>query len=84
MPVSECSRRRKNERPSPARNGATPPLTVVLVELGADAKRSLDSQKKMAEPFIMLVGNEPSQGRELLWALAQLRAKNAILISQVG
>ena len=64
MPVSECSRRRKNERPCPARNGATPPLTVVLVELGADAKPSLNSLEKITEPFIMLAGNGPSQGRQ--------------------
>src|SRR3954464_1797812 len=64
MPVSECSRRRKNEHPCPARNGATPPLTVVLVELGADAKPSLNSLEKITEPFIMLATNGPSQGRQ--------------------
>src|SRR2546421_9581955 len=64
MPVSECSRRRKNERPCPARNGATPPLTVVLVELGVDAKPSLNSLEKITEPFIMLARNGPSQGRQ--------------------
>lgn len=64
MPVSECRRRRKNECPCPARNGATPALTVVLVELGADPKRSLNSLEKIDEPFIMLAGNEPSQGRQ--------------------
>jgi hypothetical protein len=64
MPLSECSRRRKNERPCPARNGATPPLTVVLVEIGADAKPSLNSLEKITEPFIMLATNGPSQGRQ--------------------
>lgn len=62
IPVRECNLRRKNERPCPARNGATPPLTGVLVELGADAKRSLMRYRKIVEPFIMLAANRPSQG----------------------
>lgn len=39
IPLSECSRRQKNECPCPARNGATPDLTVGVVVLGADTRR---------------------------------------------
>src|SRR5256885_11523989 len=63
IPVSECNRRRRNECPFPARNGAAPPLTVGISLLGEDATRSLNSSDKMVEPFIILAANEPSQGR---------------------
>lgn len=45
---------------------AAPPLAVVLVVLGADAKRSLIIKTKIVELFIMLAGNQPSQGRLFL------------------
>src|ERR1700682_5657924 len=63
IPVSECSRRRKNECPCPARSGATPPLTFGVAVLGADATRSLNAFEEIVEPFIMLGGNGSSQGR---------------------
>src|SRR5580692_10164655 len=36
IPVSECSRRRTNDIPWPARNGATPPRTSYLLTPGAE------------------------------------------------
>src|SRR5215472_14079796 len=42
MPVKECRRRKKNERPCPARSGATPPRIVTgVVVLGDDAATTL-------------------------------------------
>jgi hypothetical protein len=43
MPESECSRRKTNEIPLPARNGATPWAALVTtgaVELAADATKA--------------------------------------------
>src|SRR5215510_12038896 len=37
MPVSECSRRSRNEWPCPARNGATPVLISTVDELSVQA-----------------------------------------------
>jgi hypothetical protein len=46
MPERECSRRRTNENPCPARNGATPCATTLLtrgaVELADATNRSYD------------------------------------------
>lgn len=39
---------------------AAPPLAVLLVVLGADAKRSLIIKTKIVELFIMLARNQPS------------------------
>src|SRR6266849_1804120 len=61
MPVSECSRRKKKERPCPARSGATPSFTLNGVVLGPDATKFLVSSERLRELFIMLAQEKRSQ-----------------------
>src|SRR6266487_3222227 len=55
IPLSECSRRSKNEWPLPARKGATPRVVRMEGGLAADATKLLVRLEVGQEPFIMLL-----------------------------
>src|SRR5439155_1821164 len=55
IPLSECSRRSRNEWPLPARKGATPRGALKDGGLAVDATKLLVSLEMRREPFIMLL-----------------------------
>src|SRR5450432_191558 len=63
MPLSECSRRNRNDVPAPARSGATPALIFPGTDCVDDAKREypLLELECRSQPFIMLVDGVESQ-----------------------